>query len=85
MSGVIDKDGQWEHCNQCGKWVLLQNLRYEKPSAKWPSGRDLCMKCAGEDSWLQEMRAKQANAKTPQEHAAITIWILKYEIKRARA
>lgn len=47
MSGVIDDDGtQWEHCNNCGKWVKIQNLRYEPKSAEFPSGRDLCKKCA---------------------------------------
>ena len=46
MSGVIDDEGQWEHCNQCGKWVLIQNLHYEKPSAQYRSGRDLCERCA---------------------------------------
>lgn len=46
MSGVIDKHGQWEHCNQCNRWVLLQELRYERPSTANPHGRDLCIECA---------------------------------------
>lgn len=47
-SGVIDEHGQWEHCNNCGKWVLIQDLEYEPKSADYPYGRDLCKKC-----WLQ--------------------------------
>ena len=47
MCGVIDSDGQqWEHCNQCGKWVKIQNLKYEKPTPENPYGRDLCSRCA---------------------------------------
>ena len=47
MSGVIDKSGQqWEHCNECGKFVRIQWLRYEKPSIQFPCGRDLCRDCA---------------------------------------
>lgn len=58
MSGVIDEDGtQWEHCNGCtgegtedfserGKWVRIEDLTYEKPSEKYPYGRDLCFDCA---------------------------------------
>ena len=49
MSGVIDDQGQWEHCNECGKWVLIQNLRYEQPSEQFKCGRDLCMSCASRD------------------------------------
>jgi hypothetical protein len=48
MSGVIDSEGQWEHCSKCGDWVLIQNLKYEEPSEEYPYGRDLCPKCAGE-------------------------------------
>lgn len=58
MSGVIDSDGvQWEHCNGCkgedtpdfserGKWVRIDELRYEPPSEQHPHGRDLCPDCA---------------------------------------
>lgn len=47
MSGVIDEYGQWEHCNGCGKFVLIQDLNYEQPSEEWPCGRDLCDVCYG--------------------------------------
>jgi hypothetical protein len=49
MAGVIDKHGQWEHCNHCGKMVLIQTLRYGT-SPKWPEygGVDLCEKCWNE-------------------------------------
>lgn len=47
MSGVIDEKGQWEKCHQCLKWVLIQELLYEKPSAKYTCGRDLCEDCFG--------------------------------------
>lgn len=45
MSGVVDAKGQqWERTNCCGKWVRLERLVYEKPSEKFPYGRDLCAK-----------------------------------------
>lgn len=57
MSGVIDPDGtQWEHCNCCGKFVKIDNLGYQKPSAKWPHGRDLCVKCV--DTLIQSREVK---------------------------
>lgn len=46
MSGVVTKDGQWEHCNNCGKFVKLEDLLYEQPSKQFKCGRDLCSKCA---------------------------------------
>lgn len=47
MSGVIDEHGQWEHCNECHGWVLIQHLWYLPPTAGDPlSGKDLCVKCA---------------------------------------
>lgn len=47
MAGVIDRQGiQWEHCNKCGQWESIGNLRYEKPSEQFRYGRDLCRKCA---------------------------------------
>lgn len=46
MSGVIDDNGvQWEHCNDCGKFVRLTNLGYLKPSEAYPHGKDLCVRC----------------------------------------
>jgi ribosomal protein L34E len=46
MCGVVDEQGQqWERCNECGKWVRIQNLCYEQPSENHPYGRDLCTKC----------------------------------------
>lgn len=45
MSGVIDEHGQWEHCNGCGRFVLIQDLKTEKPSAEFKHGRDLCTRC----------------------------------------
>jgi hypothetical protein len=49
MSGVIDDDGvQWERCNQCIRWTPLHVLQYEKPSAAFPCGRDLCPRCAAQ-------------------------------------
>lgn len=46
MSGVIDDTGQWEHCNACAVFVLIQHLHYEEPSPAFPHGRDLCASCA---------------------------------------
>ena len=43
--GVIDEYGQWEHCNGCGKWVLLENLGYLKPNEHHTCGLDLCVDC----------------------------------------
>ena len=45
MSGVLDKYGQWERCNGCGEYVLIDHLGYEQPKAGHPHGRDLCIKC----------------------------------------
>ena len=45
MSGVIDSKGQWEHCNGCGKLVIIEHLNYEEPSAQYQHGRDLCDTC----------------------------------------
>jgi NAD-dependent SIR2 family protein deacetylase len=53
MSGVIDENGvQWERCNGCGKHVRLDDLGYEKPSKKFPYGRDLCVECA--DTFIRD-------------------------------
>jgi hypothetical protein len=49
MSGVIDEQGQWEHCMSCREFVLIQELLYEKPSKEFPYGRDLCASCASPD------------------------------------
>lgn len=58
MSGVIDENGQqWEHCNECGKWVKIQNLRYEQPTHQHEYGRDLCQSCFVK----QQRRLKVAN------------------------
>jgi hypothetical protein len=47
MSGVIDEDGtQWEHCNICGDFEKIGELRYEQPSERFPHGRDVCRGCA---------------------------------------
>jgi len=54
MSGVIDEFGQWEHCHSCGEFVLIQHLRYEKPSEAHPYGRDLCAKCCSPNDPLQQ-------------------------------
>lgn len=45
MSGVIDEYGQWEKCNRCGKFVLIQKLCYEEPTPEYEHGRDLCRPC----------------------------------------
>lgn len=59
MSGVISADGtQWERCNdtRCGhKWVRLEDLHYERPSAEYKHGRDLCRTCKGR-SLVKELR-----------------------------
>lgn len=54
MSGVIDEHGQWEHCNECSKFVLIHKLEYEKPSTEHQYGRDLCSRC-----WWKISFAKQ--------------------------
>ncbi len=49
MSGVIMEDGrQFERCNRCGEFELLQNLVYEEPTETYECGRDLCQVCADE-------------------------------------
>ena len=48
MSGIIDEYGQWERCNICGEFVLIQTLLYEEPSALYRYGRDVCKKCDAE-------------------------------------
>ena len=45
MAGVLDEHGQWEHCNVCGDFVLIQNLGYNPPSDAHPHGQDICMAC----------------------------------------
>jgi hypothetical protein len=51
MSGVLDGNGvQWEHCNACSKMVPIFRLLYERPSAGYPLGRDLCRDCGTPDS-----------------------------------
>ena len=45
MSGVIDEHGQWEHCGECNKFVLIQHLKYEPPSAEFKIGRSFCSAC----------------------------------------
>lgn len=46
MSGVIDEHGQWEHCQKCRRFVLIQDLLYEEASTQFPYGRNLCESCA---------------------------------------
>lgn len=46
MSGVITEHGQFERCNECGQFVLIQTLAYELPGKKYKHGRDLCQTCA---------------------------------------
>lgn len=46
MAGVIDEKGvQWEHCCGCGGMFRMDALGYEKPTAKFQFGRDLCVVC----------------------------------------
>jgi NAD-dependent SIR2 family protein deacetylase len=46
MSGVIDSKGrQWEHCNVCGKLVMMEDLGYVKPSKTHQHGQDICVTC----------------------------------------
>lgn len=46
MSGVIDADGtQWEHCCACKGLFKMKNLGYQKPTAEFKYGRDLCITC----------------------------------------
>jgi hypothetical protein len=46
MSGVIDKSGrQWEKCNKCGKFVLIERLYYILPTKDNPYGIDMCLNC----------------------------------------
>lgn len=46
MSGVIDDKGrQWERCNGCGEWTLIQDLGYLRPRPHHPHGLDLCVSC----------------------------------------
>jgi len=47
MSGVIDEYGQWEHCNVCNDFVLIQNLEYEPPSEEYEYGRMIGPCCIG--------------------------------------
>lgn len=68
MSGVIDGAGvQWEHCSACHKFVRIENLGYEPPSATYEYGRDLCITCVNAHpdiesiqpaaSWLPQFEA----------------------------
>lgn len=92
MSGVIDEQGQWERCNGCGKFVLIQSLYYEKPSETWKHGRDLCGDCmkvtidvtANQLAWLingveVEMDANRSHQKTydPSDKEGVTLDDLK--------
>lgn len=43
--GVIDKHGQWETCNHCGKMVNIRNLFYGW-STRWDQNVDLCHSCS---------------------------------------
>lgn len=45
MSGVFINGVQWEHCCVCSKWVALDDLGYEPPSAQFEHGRDICLAC----------------------------------------
>lgn len=49
MSGVVIDGVQWERCNGCGEFVLIDELRYEQPTDHFPYGRDLCGDCAPPD------------------------------------
>jgi len=46
MSGVLDNGIQYERCNECGAYVDIRDLEYERPSGEYPHGRDLCAECA---------------------------------------
>lgn len=52
MAGVIDSQGQWERCNECTEFVLIQTLHFLVPGQA-PThrddatrGLDLCENCA---------------------------------------
>ena len=61
MSGVIDEKGrQWEHCNICGKLVLMNSLGYEKPSKEFKHGRDVCIDCVNKLTQRQIRRVEPA-------------------------
>jgi len=50
MGGVVDKNGQqWERCNECGDYVLIEELWFKttlEPSTKRIRHLDVCPKCA---------------------------------------
>ena len=62
MSGVLDEHGQWERCNQCGRYVLLEELQYGpiRPglSPRWPGHTflDLCSACIHPDHYEEVAR-----------------------------
>lgn len=45
MSGVIVDGVQWEHCNECGKFVRLENLGFLKPDKNGNGSKDVCLTC----------------------------------------
>lgn len=61
MSGVIDKDGvQWEHCNECGKFVKIQELGYQPHSLKWNGPCDICLECANKAPNIEQIIPAQS-------------------------
>ena len=49
MSGIIDDAGrQWEHCNVCTRFVLINNLGYLPPNKAHKHGQDICISCVNE-------------------------------------
>lgn len=48
MSGVIDENGQWEHCSICGTLYRMEDLGYIKPSEEHKYGLDVCMQCVNQ-------------------------------------
>lgn len=54
MAGVIDENGQqWEHCNECGEFVRIEDLGFQPHSEKLNGPCDICIKCANQASNLE--------------------------------
>lgn len=71
MSGVIDNNEvQWEHCSLCTKWVRIENLGYEPPSAEHSCGRDICLACTNKHPNIESIQPAKS-------------WIAQYEPETA--
>jgi len=94
MAGVIDEEGQWERCNRCAGFTLIDDLLYEQPSEEFEYGRDICRPCnlammlglsrtLPKEQWKDQLSADEAKRISDQVKRDIELHGMKVEVHHA--